>query len=73
MLGALGPVGRADAVEERLVPGAADLLCDSERPAQAIFQRAAVLVRADVGERRDEFVQEVAVCAVDLDEVDYML
>ena len=45
---------------------------DSERPAQPVLERAAVLVRARIGEGRDKFVQEIAVRAMNLDEVDWV-
>ena len=63
------PVGRADAVEERLVPHGADARGDVEREADAVLEAAAVLVRARVRERGHELVLEVSVRAVYLDEV----
>lgn len=71
LLGALRPVGRADAHEERLVPRGARARDEAERPAHAVRERlAAVRVGARVGQRREERVQEVPVRAVELDEVD---
>ena len=66
---AFGPIGRTDAVEERLVPRGADARGHAEREADAVLERAAVLVRTRVRERGHELVLEVAVRAVDLDEV----
>ena len=66
------PVRRADAHEQRLVgrPRLAHGGDHAQGEAQAVGERPAVFVRAGVGERGDEFVQEVAVGAVDVDEVD---
>ena len=47
-LRAFRPVGRADAVEERLVPHGADARGDAEREADAVLEAAAILVRARV-------------------------
>ena len=47
-LRAFRPVGRADAVEQRPIPGGPDLLCDPERTAQAVLERAAILIRANI-------------------------
>ena len=69
LLRTFGPFGGADAVEERLVPGGAEFLRDSQGPAHAVLERAAVLVGADVGERGEELVLKVSVRAVYLDEV----
>jgi hypothetical protein len=66
------PVGGGDADEdgEMLGPSGADGSDDGEREADAVFKAAAVLVGAVVGEGREEFVEEVTVGGVDLDEVE---
>ena len=69
---ALDPVGGGDAdddglvLRESLAHGAEDF----EREADAGLERAAVAVGADVGQGRQELVQEVAVRRVDLDQVE---
>ena len=72
---ALGALGAADPVHDRVVGAAAgaDRLDDLEREARAVLERPAVLVGAAVRERRDELAREVAVGAVDLDEVEARL
>lgn len=70
LLGARRPVRCAEAIEERLVPCSADTRDEAKGEAQPVLQRlATVLIGAHVGERGDELVQEVAVGAVNLDEV----
>ena len=69
---ALDPVVRRDAHRDRqlLRPDLAHRLEHLERIAQPVRQRAAVLVGALVGERRDEGRQQVAVRAVQLEPVE---
>ncbi len=69
---ALRPVGRRDAIEDRLVlrPRIAHGARDLEGETHAIVERASVCVGALVGDRRDEGMDEVAVCAVDLHHVE---
>lgn len=66
------PVGGGDADEdgEMLRPGGADGADGFEREADAVFERAAVVVGAVIGEGREELVEEVAVGAVDFDEIE---
>ncbi len=51
-------------------PGSADGVDDAEEQADAVFKAAAVFVGALVGEGREEFVEQVAVGGVNLDEVE---
>ncbi len=69
---AFDPVGRRDAHAQRLVarPRLAAGLEHLERKAPALFHRAAILVAAPVAERREELVQQIAVRAVQLDQVE---
>lgn len=68
----LRPVGGGDAEEERLVvgPHGADRVDDLEGEAHPVVEGAAVLVRADVGVRREELADQVAVRAVDLGDLE---
>ena len=65
-------VGRGEAQAQRHVRRhhLAHRLEHLQRKAHAIGERSAVLVVALVGERREEFVQQVAVGAVDLDRIE---
>jgi hypothetical protein len=65
---ALDVVAGVEAEQDRVVraDGGADGVDDLEREAHTVFQRAAVLVRALVGERGHELVDQVAVRTVDL-------
>lgn len=65
---ALDVVAGVEAEQDRVVraDGGADSVDDLEREAHTVFQRAAVLVRALVGERGHELVDQVAVRTVDL-------
>jgi len=67
-----GPVGGGDADQdgEVLRPRRADGVDDFEGEADAVFEAAAVLVGAVVGEGREELVEEIAVGGVDFDEVE---
>ena len=67
-----GPVcgGDADEEWEMFRPRGADGADDFEREAGAIFEGAAVLVGAVVGERGEELVEEIAVGGVDFDKVE---
>jgi hypothetical protein len=69
------PVVRRDPHRHRLVlrPRRAHRAEHLEREAQPVLQRAAVLVRAVVGQRRDERRQQVAVRGVQLDHVEARL
>ena len=69
---ALDPVGRGQPDEQRLVvgPGRADGVGRLDEQPRAVLQRAAVLVVALVGQRREELVQQVAVGGVQLDDVE---
>ena len=51
-------------------PLGADGVNDFERQPGAVFEAAAVVVGALVGERREKLVEQVAVGGVDLDEVE---
>lgn len=66
------PVGCGDSDEERKVlgPCGADGFDHFEGEAGAVFEAAAVLIDALVGERGEELVEEVAMGCVDLDEVE---
>jgi hypothetical protein len=66
------PVGGADAEEQRhrVRDGAADEIDDLEGKPRAVLEAAAVFVGARVGDRGEEFVEEVAVRVVDLDGVE---
>ena len=66
------PVGGGDADEDgqMLWPRGADGFDHFEGESGAVFEAAAVLVGAVVGERREELVEEIAVGGVDLDEVE---
>src|SRR3546814_21034854 len=61
-----------DAGAERLVrrPDRAHRLENLEREAHAVVERAAVTIIAAVGNRRDEFMQQVAMRTMQLDQVD---
>ena len=37
---------------------------------QTVFKGTAVFVSSLIGQRRDEFVEKIAMCAMDFDEVD---
>ena len=69
---ALDPVGRGQPDEQRLVvgPRGADGVGRLDEQPGAVLQRAAVLVVALVGQRREELVQQVAVGGVQLDDVE---
>lgn len=71
----LEPFGSGDAEEERRGVGnhGTNGVDDLERQTNAIFKRAAILVRALVGLRREELAQKVTVGVVDLDHVDACL
>ncbi len=62
--------GDADPERDRLRHDRAHRARDLERKAHAGLERSAVAVRALVGDRREEAVQEIAVRAVQLDGVD---
>src|SRR6185437_5919628 len=66
---AVDPVGGGDAKKEREPPGphAAYALYYLAQKSRAVVEVAAVRVRAGVGERREEFVDEVAVRTVNLE------
>ena len=68
----LEPVGGADAEEERhrRRDHVADQVDELEHQPRAVLEAAAVLVGALVRDRRHELVQQVAVRAVDLDDVE---
>ena len=64
------PIGGRDAEEERQArgPDFADGLGDAQGEAHPVFERATVVVGANVGERGEKFVSEIAVSAVNFDE-----
>jgi hypothetical protein len=69
---ALDPLDAAEAHAHRLVarPHRATGLEHLERKAPALLSGAAVLVGPHVADRRQELAQEIAVRAVDLDDVE---
>lgn len=73
LFGRFGPVRRTDAVEERLlgIPRLTDTLGDAEGPGDTVGEGTSVGVCAGVGKRRAEFVEEVAMGAVDFYEIDW--
>lgn len=68
----VGPVSGGDADEEgKMVgPGGADGVDNLEWEADTVVETAAIGVGALIGERREEFVEQIAVGGVDLDEVE---
>ena len=71
----LGPVGRRYADEERQMRGpiVANRIDDLQHQARAVLEAAAVCICALVGERREKLVQQIAVCGMDLDELEARL
>lgn len=69
---ALSPIRRRDADEEGEVgrPNCADCVDDLKQEARAVFEAAAVGIRAVIGERRQELMEQIAVGSVDLNEVE---
>ena len=69
---AFDPVMGRDAHADRLVlrPYCAHGSENFQRKAAAVFQRAAILIGAMIGQRRDETRQQVTVCAVQLQPVE---
>ena len=69
---ALDPIGprQAGADDHRRRQGGAHRAGDLEQEAHAVRERTAIIVVTPVGERRQEFVEEIAVGAVDLDIVE---
>lgn len=67
----VGPVGAGEADGEwsGFVPDFADFADGFEEEADAVFEGAAVVVRAVVGEWGEEFVDEVSVGGVEFDEL----
>ena len=68
---ALGPVGCREPDEQRRVGrGIPDRVDDAQQQSRAVLERAAVLVVAEVRQRREELVQQVAVRGVDLEQLE---
>ena len=69
------PVGRRHAHRNRfrLRPDRADCGENLQRKAQALFNRAAVLIAAAIGERREKACEEIAVRHVQLEHVESCL
>ena len=66
------PIRRGDTDEEREVsrPRGAHRIDNLKKKAGAIFEAAAIGISAAIGERREEFVQQIAVGGVDFNEVE---
>lgn len=66
----LQKVGGRDADEQGLGPGGANLLDSLENKTGAVLEAASVLIRAVVGNGRQEVVDEISVSSVDLDHIE---
>ncbi len=69
---AVDPVGRGEPDPDGLFgrESGSHGIEDLEREAHAVLERAAVRVRALIGERRQELMQQVAVCAMHFEPID---
>lgn len=69
LLWSFSPVCSADTHKERFVPGFTDAFGDLEGVTQAILEGSAVRVCTQVRERRQKFMEEVAVRSVEFYEI----
>ena len=65
---AFSPIGGRNSNEQRFLPDGADRVHYFDEEAYPVPERTAVAIRAPVGQRREEFVQQVAVGSMDLDD-----